>query len=87
MNSKNLKKAVDSSKETLNKVNEFALKTTERTITETFSIISQWQNVTDKALKGSIKLIDNQQNIVFDALESYKKHFVKGSKRLQKVFS
>lgn len=87
MNSKKLKKAVDSSKETLNKVNEFALKTTESTITETFSIISQWQNVTDKALKGSIKLIDNQQNIVFDTLESYKKHFVKGSKRLQKVFS
>lgn len=82
-----ISEAVQTAKESAKKANEVALNTTEDVVTETINIASQWQKVTEKALKGGVKLLDNQQNIVFDALETYKNHIVKGSKRLRKVFA
>ncbi|NVJ89232.1 MAG: hypothetical protein HWD82_07305 [Flavobacteriaceae bacterium] len=81
------KSTVNKVKANAKKANDTALKTTEDVVTETINIASEWQKVTDKALKGGIKLLDNQQNIVFNTLEAYKNHFVNGSKRLRKVFS
>lgn len=70
-----------------NEVNDFALKTTEELVTEGIEMASQWQKVTETALKGGVKLLDNQQDLIFSALEAYKKHFVKGKDRLRKVFA
>jgi len=84
---KKLENAIKTVKSNANKANNYALKATEEVVTETISIATQWQQVTDKALKGGVKLLDNQQNLIFDTLESYKKHFVKGTKRLRKVFA
>ena len=56
-------------------------------VTETITIASQWQEVADKALKGGVQLINNQQNLVLDTLESYKKHFINGKKRFSKIFA
>ena len=78
---------VETAKTSVKKANDFALHTTEDVITETITIASQWQKVTDKALKGGVKLLDNQQNLVFDALETYKNHFVKGKKKFSKIFA
>lgn len=78
---------VETAKTSVKKANDFALYTTEDVITETITIASQWQKVTDKALKGGVKLLDNQQNLVFDALETYKSHFVKGKKKFSKIFA
>ena len=84
---KKVENAIKTVKSKANKANNYALNATEEVVTETISIATQWQLVTDKALKGGVKLLDNQQNLIFDTLESYKKHFVKGSKRLRKVFA
>lgn len=84
---KKVENAIKTVKSKANKANNYALNATEEVVTETISKATQWQQVTDKALKGGVKLLDNQQNLIFDTLESYKKHFVKGSKRLRKVFA
>ena len=84
---KKVENVIKTVKSKANKANNYALNATEEVVTETISIATQWQQVTDKALKGGVKLLDNQQNLIFDTLESYKKHFVKGSKRLRKVFA
>jgi hypothetical protein len=80
-------KAVDTAKKSLNKANEFALNTTEEVVTETITIASQWQKVTEKALKGGVQLLENQQNLIFDTLETYKAHIIKGKKRFRKVIT
>ena len=78
---------VETAKTSVKTANDYALNTTEEFVTETITIASQWQNVTSKALKGSVKLLENQQNLVFDALETYKNHFVKGKKRFTQIFA
>jgi type IV secretory pathway VirD2 relaxase len=78
---------VETAKTSVKTANDYALNTTEDLVTETITIASQWQNVTSKALKGSVKLLENQQNLVFDALETYKNHFVKGKKRFTQIFA
>ena len=78
---------VETAKTSVKTVNDYALNTTEDLVTETITIASQWQNVTSKALKGSVKLLENQQNLVFDALETYKNQFVKGKKRFTQIFA
>lgn len=80
-------KAINTVKTSATKANNFALNTTEEVVTETITIASQWQKVTEKALKGGVKLLDNQQNLILDTLETYKKHFVSGKKRFSKVFA
>ena len=79
--------AVKTAKENATKANDFALNTTEEAVTGAINVAAQWQNVTNKALKGGIKLMDNQQKIVFDALETYKAHLLNGRKRLRKIFA
>ncbi|TXD51263.1 MULTISPECIES: hypothetical protein [unclassified Polaribacter] len=80
-------KAVHTAKKSMANANDYALKTTEEVVTETITIASQWQKVTEKALKGGVHLLENQQNLIFDTLEMYKDHFVKGRKRFHKVFA
>ena len=80
-------KAMETAKVNAKKANEFALNKTEEVVIEGIYVATQWQQVTDKALKSSIKLMENQQNIVFDALETYKNQIVKGKKRFSKLFA
>jgi hypothetical protein len=85
--SEKVSKAIETTKVNAMKANEFALHKTEEIVTEGISVATQWQQVTDKALKASIKLMENQQNMVFDALETYKNHFAKGKERFSKLFA
>ena len=84
---KQFDKVVKSAKENATKANDFALNTAEEAVTGAINVAAQWQNVTNKALRGGIKLMDNQQKIVFDALETYKAHLLNGRKRLRKIFA
>lgn len=84
---KKVEKAIKTVKTSAAKANNYALNTTEEVVTETITMASQWQKVTEKALKGGVQLLDNQQNLIFDTLETYKKHFLKGKKRFSKVFA
>ncbi|WP_439131874.1 hypothetical protein [Polaribacter sp.] len=85
--SKKVEKAMKDVKVKATKVNDYALNTTEEVVTDTIEIANQWQKVTEKALKGGVQLLENQQNIMFDALETYKNHFVKGRKRFREIFA
>lgn len=78
---------VETAKTSVKKANDFALNTTEEVVVETITFASQWQKVAETALKGGVKLLDNQQNLVFDALETYKDQILKGKKRFSKVFA
>jgi hypothetical protein len=74
-------------KVSMTKANDYALNNTEEIVSETITMASQWQKVTEKALKGGVQLLDNQQNLIFDTLEMYKGHFVEGQKRFTKIFA
>jgi hypothetical protein len=79
--------ALYTAKKTMTEANDYALHATEEIVTETITIASQWQKVTEKALKGGVQLLDNQQNLILDTLEMYKDHFAKGTKRFSKIFA
>lgn len=78
---------IDNTKNTARKLNGLALKTTEEVVTESLTIAEQWQGVTEKAVKGGFKLIAIQQDIIFDALDTFKSQFKLGRKRFHKIFA
>jgi polyribonucleotide nucleotidyltransferase len=78
---------VDTTKNSVKKVNQFALNTTEEVVTETITIAEQWQKVSTKAIKEGFKLASNQQDIVFDALDTFNAQFKNGKKRFTKLFA
>jgi len=79
--------AIDTTKETAKKANDYALKTTETTVLESISVVSQWQEVGNKALEGGLKLLNNQQDLVFDTLDMVKDHVTESKKRFTKLFA
>ncbi|QNM85812.1 hypothetical protein H9W90_01445 [Polaribacter pectinis] len=82
-----LNNVIDTAKNSAKKANDYALNTTEEVVLETITIAENWQKVTDKALKGGVKLMANQQNLIFDTLESVKAQIIDGKKKLSKVFA
>ena len=79
--------AIDKTKNVAKKANNFALDTTEEVISESINIAGQWQGVATKAMKEGFKLSATQQDIFFDALDSFKAQFTRGKKRFKKVFA
>ena len=69
------------------KANDIALNKTEEIVTETINIAGQLQKVTDKALKSGVQLMENQQNTVFDILETFKSQILDGKRRFKKIFA
>jgi len=81
------KKAFINTKDTAKKVNGYALKTTEEVVSESLTVAGQWQEVTNKAIKGGFKLVSNQQDIFFNSLDTFKAQFLQGRKRFHKLFA
>lgn len=79
--------AVDTTKDSVKKANEFALNTTEEVFTETFTIAEQWQKVSIKAIKEGFKFASKQQDLVFDGLDTFKAQLTQGKKRFTKLFA
>lgn len=79
--------AIDKTKDTIKKANEFALNTTDEIVTETITMTEQWQKVSMKAIKEGFKLAGTQQDIVFDSLDIFKAQFKHGKKRFTKLFA
>lgn len=74
-------------KDTAGNFNDFALETTGEVIEATISTASDWQGVTEKAIKGGLKLAHKQQDIVFDTLEAVKGQLVDTTKKFKHLFS
>lgn len=84
---KTVNSAIDSTKKVASKTNEFALNTTEDVVLGTINVAGQWQKVQDKALKGGLKLMANQQDLMFSTLELFKAQLLQGKKRMTKIFA
>lgn len=74
-------------KKALKDSNEIALTTTEGLITKSLHVAEQWQKVAQKAIKGGFKLAENQQDLIFQALEAVKSQYAYGKKRTKKLFA
>jgi len=85
--SKPFAKTVETVKSTATKANAFALKSTDEVVSEVLNVAGQWQGVTNKAVKGGLKLAATQQDIIFDTLEAAKGHAIKGFKRSKALFT
>lgn len=79
--------AINTTKKVAKQTNEFALNTTEDVVLETINVAGQWQKVTDKALKGGLKLMANQQDLMFTTLEMFKGQMINSKKRFTKIFA
>lgn len=69
-------------RDTVKNINKLVLDTTEEVLDETLVRAQDWQAVGQKAIKGGIKVVAKQQDLMFDALEVAKKQIVKGKKRV-----
>lgn len=74
-------------KATTKNVNAFVIETSEEVIDTAIEKGLEWQEVSEKAIKGGLKLAENQQDVVFKALETLKGSMIKGGKRFKEVFS
>lgn len=72
---------------TTKNVNAFVIETSEEVIDTAIERSMQWQEVSEKAIKGGLKLAEMQQDVVFKALESVKGSLIRGSRRFKGVFS
>lgn len=79
--------AIDTAKNSAKKANNYALNTTEEVVLETITVATEWQKVSEKALKGGVKLMANQQDLVFNTLEIFKFQLLDGKKKLSKIFA
>lgn len=74
-------------KKMIENTNDFALTTTEGFVTESLSVVEQWQNVTKKAINAGFKLSSGQQDLMFEALETVKGQITHSKKRVKKLFA
>ena len=79
--------AIDTAKKSVKKVNDFALNTTDEVVSETIIIAEQWQKVSIKAIEEGFKLASAQQDIMFDALDTFKAQYKHGKKRFSKLLA
>ena len=80
-------KTVDTVKTSAKDMNEFVLETSEEVIDATLKSAEQWQNVGEKAIKGGLKLAANQQEVLFDTLDSIKSQLKESRSRVKDLFS
>lgn len=76
-----MEKGVSTIKRTATQLNDFVLETSDQLVDRGIKRGSQWQDVSSKAIQGGFKLASNQQEIFFDALETFKVQVTKRSKQ------
>ena len=78
---------IERTKNNVKNANSVALQSTEELINESLTIAEQWQKVSTKAITSGFKLASNQQDIIFDGLDTFKGQLVQGKKRITKLFA
>jgi len=82
-----VKAGVETAKNIVKKANDTALDITEDIVEGTLARGPEWQNIAEKSVKGGLKIMAKQQDIVFDSLEIIKGEFVRNRKRFVRLFS
>ena len=80
------KTGVKTATKTIKNVNEFALETADEIVDGALKNGKKLQNITAKAINGSLKIAAKQQDIVFDTLETVKGQLSKSAVRFKKLF-
>ncbi len=80
-------KGINKIKETTKDVNDFVLETSEDLVEGALKTSNEWTSVTEKAVKGGLKLAETQQELVFETLETLKGQLMEGRKRFKVLFS
>jgi hypothetical protein len=80
-------KGINKIKETTKDVNDFVLETSEDLVEGALKTSTEWTSVTEKALKGGLKLAETQQDLVFETLETLKGQLVEGRNRFKVLFT
>ncbi len=83
----NFSKVVNRIKGGAKDINDFMLENSDGFVKEAVIMGEQWQNVASKAVKGGLKLASNNQDFVFDTLESLKGQLNEGRTRIKNLFS
>ena len=84
---KNIKRTTENIKQASVDLNQYTLTTAEELVDGALITGEKWQNVTNKAIKGSLKLAAKQQTMVFDTLDAVKGQFSNNVGRMKKFFS
>lgn len=71
---------------TAGKLNDFALSTANSLVETGFENTKKWQDIGEKAVKGSFEIADKQQDIIFDNLYVLKSQFSSSVSRLKVMF-
>lgn len=82
-----LKKKTKNIKKNVKSINEKTLSLTEDVVEGTITAGAKWQKVLAKAMKSSVVLLGNQQEMALDAIEALKDQYQYGSKRVKKLIS
>ena len=80
-------KGINKIKESTKDVNDFVLETSENLVQGALKTSNEWTSVTEKAVKGGLKLAETQQDLVFETLETLKGQLMEGRKRFKVLFS
>jgi len=82
-----LNKGMNKIKETTKDVNDFVLETSEDLVEGALKTSTEWTSVTEKAVKGGLKLAETQQELVFETLETLKGQLMESRNRFKVLFS
>ena len=82
-----INEGVSSAKKVAKNTNNTVYNTTQDVVDFSIKRGTEWQNVTEKAIKGGLKLAANQQDLIFDTLFSFKGQLKHGRKRMSALFS
>lgn len=82
-----VKAGVVTAKKFVKKANDTALDITEDIVEGTLARGPEWQSIAEKSVKGGLKLMAKQQDMVFDSLEIIKGEIVRNRKRFARLFS
>lgn len=74
-------------KETTKSVNEKVLATGEEVLNGLLESGQQWQELGKKAVDGGTELVDQQQDMFLDTLETVKEQLATSSQRFKKIVS
>jgi len=77
---------VDNITKATKNINDYTLKTAEEIVEGVIENGQKLQGITNKAVKGGLKLAAKQQDIIFDTLETVKGQFNDSAARFKKLF-
>ncbi len=79
--------SVNTAKKVAKNANTNVYNTTQDVVDFSIQRGTEWQGITEKAIKGGLKLAANQQDMLFDTLFSVKSQIKHGRKRMSALFS